>query len=561
MQPFNSKHPTKFIFISGGVMSGLGKGTISAAISALLQASGLKVFPVKADMYLNIDAGTMNPLEHGETFVTDDGLECDQDLGTYERFIGKSLSKNNYFTAGQVYYNVLTKERQLKYGGSCVEAYPHIPQEIHNLLSRYPQDTNVVIIEYGGTVGEYQNEAFFEAARQMKVHRPNDVNFIHVGYVIQPSSLGEPKSKPMQMSIRDINQLGIFPNVVICRSEKDIDKPRIAKIANAAGLNEDSVLVCPNVDNIYKIPLVLYKQNILKVLSEKLGIKCPKTDISVWENHAKNFDKIDKTVNIGIIAKYYNSGEYNLKDSYISVIEALNHAAWAKGVKIKLLWFNSEIISQNEASLNQLKQCQAIIVPQGWGNRGAEGKIKAIEFIRKNKIPYLGLCYGMQMACVEFARNIVGLKDANSQEVDAQTPNPVIHIMDNQKKYLTKNQYGGTIRKGLWPCQVQKNTLLETIYKKYKKLPQDLIIQERHRHRYEFNNNYLEEFKKNGFIFSGLSPDGKLVEAIELPESQHPFFIGTQYHPELISRLFDPHPLFLELIEVAKKQKIVMSDE
>lgn len=547
----------KFIFVSGGVISGLGKGTTVAAISAILKDCGLKVFPVKVDMYLNQDAGTMNPLEHGETFVTKDGLECDQDLGTYERFLHTDLNRSNYFTAGQIYQSVLNKERQLKYNGACVEAFPHIPKEIINFIFRFPKDSDIVIVEYGGTVGEFQNEAFFEAARMMVSASPNQVCFIHIGYVLNPPSLGEAKSKPMQMSIKALNQTGIFPDLVICRSEKPIDKPRIEKIAIAAGLPEDHVFSCPNVNSIYKLPKLLKDQNILHPIFEKLQIKNENPcKITKWENLYEIIDKKNPKVKIGIVGKYYTSGTSSLQDSYISVIEAIKHAAWKLDINPEIVWFDSEKIEKNLTLVNDLAKIDAVIVPQGWGSRGSQGKIKAIEFVRTNKIPYLGLCYGMQMASIEFARNVLGLKNANSEEVDSQTKYPIIHTMDSQKEFLKNNQFGGTIRLGEWPCLIKKGSYIEKLYKNYSKLPNNNIVGERHRHRYEFNNTFREQFEKEGFLMTGTSPDNNLVEAIELNQSLHPFFIATQFHPELISRPFDPHPLFLGLIEAILKNKI-----
>ncbi len=552
MQPFCSKmksSKTKYIFISGGVISGLGKGTTSAALCSLLESCGLKVFPIKVDMYLNIDAGTMNPLEHGETFVTEDGLESDQDIGTYERFLNRNLSRDNYFTAGQVYMSLLTKERQLKFNGICVESYPHLPLEIIEFLNKYPQDTDIVVVEYGGTVGEYQNEAFFEATRMMIACQPKDICIIHVGYILQPPSLGEMKSKPMQMSIRSLNELGIFPDMLIARSERAIDKPRLNKLAIAAGLPIDHIVSCPDVENIYEIPLNLYRDNVLHAIFEKLQLPIRRCHIKNWENKIEDIKKITKKIKIGIIAKYYQSGGSNLKDSYISVLEAIKHACWQLEVKPELVWIDSQEIEKNEYKIELLSDLDGILVPQGWGSRGVEGKIKAITYAREHKIPYLGLCFGMQMASVEFARNVLGLTDANTQEADEKTPNPVIHIMENQKEYLEKKQYGGTIRLGGWPCKIQEGTLLEKLYQKYNRLPETKIVSERHRHRYEFNNQYKEQFEKAGFVLSGLSPDGQLVEAIELKQDLHPFFVGTQFHPELISRLFSPHPIFLGFIE------------
>ena len=558
MQSFCQKlksSKTKFIFISGGVISGLGKGTTSASIAALLEGCGLKVFPIKVDMYLNIDAGTMNPLEHGETFVTADALECDQDIGTYERFLHRNLDRSNYFTAGQVYQSILDKERQLRFNGRCVEAFPHIPLEIIDFINRFPEDTDVVIVEYGGTVGEYQNEAFFEAARMMAACSPNQVCFVHIGYILQPPSLGEMKSKPMQMSIRMLNELGIFPDLLICRSENQIDRPRIEKIAIAAGVSEKEVFSCPNVDSIYKLPKILKDQGVLQPIFNKLHLNTNSCHIPPWENLSDKIDSLKRTIKIGIVAKYYTSGGSNLGDSYISVLEAVKHAAWEMNVKPEITWFDSETIEKDKKNLEKLSQVDVVIVPQGWGSRGVEGKVEAIKYVRENKIPYLGLCFGMQMATVEFGRNVVGLKDANSEEANPDSPHPVIHIMEEQKELIRKLQYGGTIRLGAWPCKIAKGTLIEEVYQKYGWLTDNSVVDERHRHRYEFNNAYREQYEAKGMHFTGLSPDGKLVEAVELDRSLHPYFIGTQFHPELISRPFTPHPLFLGLIEAGLAHK------
>ncbi|NMB57502.1 CTP synthase [Candidatus Beckwithbacteria bacterium] len=554
--PQTKSQKTKYIFISGGVISGLGKGTLSAALATLLKSCSFNVFPIKADMYLNIDAGTMNPLEHGETFVLDCGLECDQDLGTYERFLGEPLNAKNYFTAGQIYQSVLTKERQLKYNGACVEAYPHIPLEIVEFINRFPKDTEIVIVEFGGTVGEYQNEAFFEAARKMVAANPNDVCFLHVGYIPFPPALGEFKSKPMQMSISELNSLGIFPDLIVCRSEYSIDDRRREKIAHSAGLPKEYVFSCPNVDSIYFLPVLLTRQNVLKPIFEKLKLEPREANIKKWEELDKMINKIDKEISIGIVGKYYSSGEGNLEDSYISVKEAIKHASWKLGTKVNFLLLDSESVEKTPELLNKLKQVNAIIVPQGWGSRGHEGKIAAIKYARENKVPYLGLCFGMQMAAIEIARDVLNLKDANTQEANPDTKDPIIHIMPDQKKYLEEKNYGGTIRLGSWPCKIEEGTLVSKLYNQCNRLPENQVVAERHRHRYEFNNDYKEIFEKNGVKFCGTSPDGKLVEALELDQKLHPFFIGTQFHPELISRAFDPHPLFLGLIQAAlDKQK------
>ncbi len=531
----------KFIFVSGGVISGLGKGITTASIGLLLKSSGLKVSAVKCDMYLNIDAGTMNPLEHGEIFVTDDGTEADQDLGHYERFLDTSLAKENYITAGQIYQKVLEKERALEYDGRCVDAYYYIPPEIILRFESLGKKAEVILIEYGGTVGEYQNVMFFEAARRMKIKHKENVLFVHVGYLPIPLSIGEMKTKPLQQSIYQLNELGIQPDIIICRSEKPIDNRRKEKIALAAALETDDIFSNPDVPSIYEVPLILEEQGLTKRILAKLALKPKKKNLSDWKEMVQRVKKVKKEIKIAMVGKYYTSGGFSLEDSYVSVVEAIKHAAWANGVMPEIVWFDSERIEKE--GIEELKGVDGIIVPQGWGSRGVEGKIKAVKFARENKIPYLGLCFGMQMAVIEFARNVLGFTGANSTEVNPKTKYPVIHIMPDQKKYLEKHQYGGTIRLGAWPCKVLPGTRLSKFY------GVSGTVSERHRHRYEFNNKYRQIFEKRGMKISGVSPDGKLVEAVEIPD--HPFFVGTQFHPEYKSRPLSSHPLFVEFIKAA----------
>jgi len=532
----------KYIFVSGGVISGLGKGITTASIGLLLESSGFKVSPVKCDMYLNCDAGTMNPLEHGEIFVTDDGTEADQDLGHYERFFAHSLGRENYITAGQIYRSVLEKERALEYGGKCVEAYIHIPEEIIRRLENLGKKTEIVLVEYGGTVGEYQNIMFFEAARRLKVKHKNDVLFVHVGYLPLPPSIGEMKTKPLQQSIHELNELGIIPDIIICRAEKVIDERRKEKIGFAAALEANDIFANPDMPTIYEVPLVLEQQGLPERLLKKLNLKKRKRNLIAWRKMVETTKTVRREVKIAIAGKYYTSGDFSLEDSYVCVVEAIKHAAWQQGVKPQILWFDTEKI-EKEGIPQELKTVDGIIVPQGWGSRGVEGKIKAVQFARENKIPYLGLCFGMQMAVIEFARDVLGFKGANSTEVDPKTKYPVIHIMPEQEKYLKKHQYGGTIRLGAWPCQVLPKTELAKIYQRAG------IVRERHRHRYEFNQKYRQQFEKAGMKISGISPDGKLVEAIEIPN--HPFFVATQFHPEYKSGPLFPHPVFVEFIKAS----------
>ncbi len=537
---------TKFIFVTGGVISGLGKGITTASIALLLKSRDFRVIPTKCDMYLNIDAGTMNPLEHGEIFVLDDGMECDQDLGHYERFLNDDLTRENYITAGQIYQTVLSKERALEYEGKCLDAYLHIPEEIVDRFEKLGKKSEIVVIEYGGTVGEYQNIMFFEAVRRMKIKYKGNVLLIHVGYLPTPGFLGEMKTKPIQQSIWTLHSLGIQPDIIVCRSEKSIDDRRKKKIAFAGSLESEDIFANPDVESIYEVPLILEKQKITERILRKLKIKPKKKDLKDWRRMMESIKRAKRSVKIGIVGKYYTSGNFALGDSYVSVIEAVKHGAWVNKVKPEILWFDSEKI-EKEGVPEKLKKVDGIIIPQGWGSRGIEGKIMAVKYARENKIPFLGLCFGMQMAVIEFARNVLGLKSANSTEVNPKTSYPVIHIMPEQEKYLASHQYGGTIRLGVWPCQVVAKTLLSQAYSRVG------TIYERHRHRYEFNNQYRQKFEKAGMKFSGLSPDRKLVEAIEI--SNHPFFLGTQFHPEYKSRPLQPHPLFVEFIRACEKHE------
>lgn len=524
----------KYILISGGVLSGLGKGITAATLGLLLKSRGIKVTLMKCDMYLNIDAGTMNPIEHGEVFVTDDGLETDQDLGHYERFTGLTLNKSNYLTNGQIYKLVLDKERALEYGGHCVEPYHHIPPEI---IERWKQagiknKADVVIIELGGTVGEYEGLLFYESYRRLKLEVPKDVCLIHVGYLPAPNNIGELKSKPMQQSVIALNSLGVQPDFIVGRAEHDIDDKRKEKIAYASGLPVEDIISNPDLPSVYLLPDKLEKEKLAEKVIKKLGIKAKKLDLTKWHALMNRIDKATKEVKIAVIGKYQKTGDYILEDSYVSVVEALKHAGYELGKKPVITWINAEDFDEN--SLNGF---DGIIIPQGWGKRGVEGKIKAIKFARENNIPYLGLCFGMQMAVIEFARNVLKFKNANTTEADPDTKYPVIHTMDSQIENIKNKKYGGTIRLGAYPTKITKGTLLQKIYKK------DFVAEERHRHRYEFNNKYLKDFKNAGMIISGTSPDGNLVEAIELPN--HKFFVGTQFHPEYISKPLSPHPIFV----------------
>lgn len=541
---------TKFIFVVGGVMSGVGKGVTTASIGNILQARGYKVTAIKMDPYINVDAGTMNPIEHGEVFVTEDGDETDQDIGNYERFLNKNIYKENYMTTGRVYQTVIAKERNLEYKGKCVQVVPHIPEEIKNRIEKAVEKTGaeIVIIEIGGTVGEYENLLFLEAARMMKLYKPKDVLFVMVSFLPVPRKIGEMKTKPTQHAVRSLQGAGIQPDFLVARSEQPIDNIRREKLSLNCNVPLEAVIAAPDVDSIYDIPLNFEKDNLSLRILDKLNLavrnKVPSNES--WKKMVKDSKIKSPVVNIAIVGKYFSSGDFSLTDSYISVIEAVKHAGIKNKVKVKIDWLSAEDISKKKTV--SLKKYQGIIIPQGWGSRGSEGKIAAIKYCRENKIPYFGLCYGMQMAVIEFARNVIGLKDATSEEIDPKTKNPVIHIMLEQAELIKKKGYGGTIRLGAWPCLLKPGTRLE---KAYKKLGKDNIVSERHRHRYEFNNDYREIFENAGLIFSGSSPDNKIVEALEIKD--HPFFIAVQFHPEYISRPLSPHPLFVEFIKSCGK--------
>jgi len=549
---------SKYVFVSGGVISGIGKGITASSIAFLLKSYGQKITMIKCDPYLNVDAGTMNPLEHGETFILEDGFETDMDIGSYERFVNESFSRPNSMTCGAILKQVIKDERSLAYEGKWVSLDYHVPLEIVNWLEDVGKKSkaDIVIIEIGGTVGEIGNSLFLEANKQMKVKYGDDVLHVHVSYLPIPNTLGEMKTKTVQISVQLLNGHGILPDFIIARAERALDEPRRDKLSRYCSVKIDHIISAPDVKNIYETPINFEKENLAKNILKTFNIKPKETNLfKKWKEKVNNINNFKEEVNIGIVGKYYKSGDFSLKDSYVSVLEAIRHACWEKKVKPNIHWLIADGLEKDKKKQKELLSMDGVIVPQGWGSRGSEGKIKAIQLVRENKIPYLGLCYGMQMAVIEFSRNILGLKDANSEEINPESKNQVIHLMNSQKKKIKNKEYGGTIRLGAYPCKVEKGTLLEEMYKKYSNvLFDDLpIVQERHRHRYEFNNEYREELKEKGLILSGISPNGKLVEAIELPREVHPFFIGTQYHPELKSRFLMPHPLFLGFIEACKK--------
>jgi len=534
----------KFIFVAGGVISGVGKGTAVSAIGALIQRQGYKVSAVKIDPYLNIDAGTMNPTEHGEVFVTKDGLECDQDIGNYERFLNTEITRVNYMTTGQVYLSVIERERNLGYGGKCVEIIPHITREVIERLKKAAKTTraDVLLVEIGGTVGEYQNLIFLEAGRMMQLKNPKDVLWILVTYLPIPSKIGEMKSKPTQHAVRLLNSSGIQPNMILCRASHPIDNIRKEKISTFCNVRPEDVISAPDIESIYDIPLNFAKEKLSEKIILKLGLKPKKQKLDDWKKFVHKMRTAKKEVKIAIVGKYFGVGDFILSDSYLSVIEAIKHAAYSLNVKPKISWLDAETYENNPKNVTELKNYNAVITPGGFGARGVEGKIRAIEFVRKNKIPYLGLCYGMQLAVVEFARNVCGMKGAHTTECSSQTKYPVIDILPEQKEKLAQKNYGGSMRLGNYKCKLIKNTIAASLYGQK-------IIEERHRHRYELNNDFLPKLLKKGLVVSGINSQRNLAEIIEL--KNHPYFVGTQFHPEFKSRPLRPHPLFVGLIAKA----------
>ncbi len=531
-----------YIFVAGGVMSSVGKGAATASIGRILQSKGFKVTAVKIDPYINVDAGTMNPIEHGETFVTDDGTECDQDVGNYERFLNISLSTDNYMTTGRVYQAVIQKERNLEFEGRCVEVVPDIPNEVISRIEKVAKKdkADFVMIEIGGTVGEYQNLLFLEAARMMKLKYPKKVLFALVTYLPTIKTIGEMKTKPTQTSARLLNEAGIQPDFILGRASVPLDEPRKRKISVFCNLDPRDVISAPDVDSIYEIPLNFEKDGLGSRILKKLGLRARKNDMKEWGALIKTIKKEKETVKIGIVGKYFETGGFSLLDSYISVIESVKHAAWANNRNPEIHWISAQKLETGE--LNVLKKFDGIIVPGGFGTRGIEGKIRAIEYCRKKKIPFLGLCLGMQLAVIEFARNVCGIKDATSTEFNKNAKNPVIDLMKEQIELMKKHKYGATMRLGAWDCKLNKGT---TSFKAYK----TEMISERHRHRYEFNNDYKDLIVSKGLVIGGVNPEKDLVEIIEL--KNHPFFVASQFHPEFKSRPLNPHPLFREFVKVA----------
>ena len=538
----------KYIFVVGGVMSGVGKGITTSSLGNILQARGFNVTAFKIDPYINVDAGTMNPTEHGETFVLADGHETDQDMGNYERFMDITLDRDNYMTTGLVYKTVIEKERNLEYKGRCVQVVPDIPREVISRIKRSvaKHKADIAIIEIGGTVGEYENILFLEAIRMLKIENPADVITVMVSYVPTPSKVGEMKTKPTQHAVRTLNGTGIQPDFIVARADKPLDDKRKEKIGIFCNVRTEDVISAPDVETIYDVPLNFERDHLSDLVLAKLGLKAKQVSDGKWAKQVKKLKSAKTEVKVAIVGKYFKTGDYVLTDAYISVIEALKHAACAEGAKLKLDWLDSTEFEEDPKKVSELKAYDGVLIPGGFGSRGIEGKIKVIEYCRKNKIPYFGLCYGMQLMVIEFARNVAGLKGAHTAEVNAKAPYVVVDIMPEQKAKLAKRDYGATMRLGQYEAMIKKGTQAAGAYK-------SASVLERHRHRYEINPAYIGAIEKKVLVFSGTSPDSRLMEIAELPKSVHPFFLATQFHPEFQSSLLHPHPLFVAFIHATKK--------
>ncbi|MCU9613325.1 CTP synthase [Caldibacillus lycopersici] len=531
---------TKYIFVTGGVVSSLGKGIVAASLGRLLKNRGLKVMIQKFDPYINVDPGTMSPYQHGEVFVTDDGAETDLDLGHYERFIDINVNKYSNVTTGKIYSSVLKKERRGDYLGATVQVIPHITNEIKDRVFRAGKETNadVVITEIGGTVGDIESLPFLEAIRQLKSDLGgSNVMYIHCTLVPYIKAAGEMKTKPTQHSVKELRSLGIQPNVIVVRTEMPISQDMKDKIALFCDIDKEAVIESRDADTLYAIPLAMQAQGLDEIVCNHLKIVSHEPDMTEWVNLVDRVRNLKKQVKIALVGKYVE-----LQDAYISVVESLKHAGYRYDADIAIDWINAENV--NEANVRDLlEDADGILVPGGFGDRGIEGKITATKFARENKIPFLGICLGMQLASIEFARNVLGLKDAHTAEINPDTEHPIIDLLPEQKDV---EDLGGTLRLGLYPCKIVGETKAFAAY-------EDELIYERHRHRYEFNNAYRELMEQKGFVFSGVSPDGRLVEIIEIKD--HPWFVASQFHPEFKSRPTNPHPLFRDFVKASLDNK------
>ena len=564
------KSPHKYIFVIGGVMSGVGKGIATSSIGTVLSAKGFIINLVKVDPYLNVDAGTMNPTEHGEVFVLNNGLETDQDMGNYERFLNRDASDYDYMTSGMVYRSVIEKERALKYGGKCVEAIPHIRDEIVHRFEHAAKANNsdISIVEIGGTVGDYQNAMFIEAARYLKIKHPQDVTVIMVSYLPTPGTLGEMKTRPTQNAVHQLASYGLNTEFIIARASTPLDERRKEKIAIACNLLKERVISAPDIKSIYDVPINFEKDRLAELLMEALVLSPRKTGpaFAEWKKMAKGIQNfVEHPVNIAIVGKYFNTGDFVLTDAYISVLEAIKFSGYAAKVKPIIHTVNSRDFEGKNPDYATLDQYDGIIVPGGFGESGIEGKLNVIRYAREKGIPYFGLCYGMQLMTIEYARNVLGLVGAHTAEINPKAKHVIIDIMPDQKKKIAEGNYGGSMRLGRYPAKLGKDTIAHEAYESAGWIKHGNIT-ERHRHRYEVNPEYIKQIEEAGLIFSGKSPDGTLMEIAELPRgevqagqengsNQHPFFLGTQFHPEFLARPLAPHPLFTEFMKASKGRK------
>jgi len=531
-------------------MSGIGKGIATSSIGRILKSKGFKTTAIKIDPYINVDAGTMNPTEHGEVFVLDDGYETDQDMGNYERFLGETIPSVNYMTTGRVYQEVIRRERNLEYKGKNVEVVPDIPLEVIRRVKQAQKNAkaDITLVEVGGTIGEYQNIIFLEAARMLKQEKPNDVAVVMLSYVPIPNNIGEMKTKPTQYAARSLNSVGLQADVILARATVPLDQKRKEKVAVFCNIKPDHVISAPDVASIYDVPLNYEKDGMGDILCDVLGLSPRKSKLDDWKAFVKKTKNAKREVEIAVVGKYFDSGSFTLSDVYISVLEAIKTAGYHLGIKPKLVYLNSKDFESGKLKYDVLKNYTGILVPGGFGETGIEGIIGAIKYARQNKIPYFGLCYGMQLMVIEYARHVANLKGANTAEINPKAPHVVIDVMLDQKEKLVKAEYGGTMRLGSYPCKLRSGTIAREAYGK------DTII-ERHRHRYEVNNAYLAKLTEAGLKFSGVSPNHVLMEIAELDRKDHPFMLGTQFHPEFLSRPLAPHPLFSAFLKAAAKKK------
>jgi len=531
----------RYIFVTGGVFSGLGKGIATASIGLLLKARGFRVTIVKIDPYINVDAGTLRPTEHGEVFVTEDGGETDEDIGHYERFLGQNLSARNNITTGQIYSAVIRNEREGKYLGKTVEAIPHLTDQIKSRIRdvALKSQADFVLVEIGGTVGEYQNELYYRAARLMR-SEGEKVLFCHLVYLPTPHHLGEMKTKPAQQSVEVLGRLGIQPDLIICRAEHEVDTPRREKIATFCNVREDDIISNPDLESTYNVPLHFERQQIAEKILKKFGMRAKRADLQRWRQFILRIRNPKEKVKIGIVGKYFDTGDFKLSDAYVSVLEAVKHASAWNWAGADVLWLDAKDFEKSKNNLDILKDLDGIIVPGGFGSSGVEGKIRAIQYARENDIPFLGLCYGLQLAVIEFARNVCGLSGANTTEVNPKTPHPVINLLPGQRKMIEEGKFGATMRLGGQQVKIKRGTLAFRLYGK------ENVI-ERFRHRYEISPDYVKILSSKGLVFSGSTPDGTIVQIGELPEKR--FFLGTQFHPELTSKPLNPSPVFMGFVK------------